>query len=207
MTTILRCGISLGFTGILVTSSLAALSVGGTARAAALAQASSTPVNPSAKTMAAFKQRVDEYMSLQKKLASEGPRLPNESTPEQIDKHQRELAVRLAAARSTARVGHFFDAEMQALVHQVMAKIFSSPTRRREFREAVMEENPRGVKLTINQRYPDQVPMATMPPELLEQLPALPGELEYRFVGESLILLDTVAHVIIDYMPRALPAA
>ena len=46
-----------------------------------------------------------------------------------------------------------------------------------------------------------------MPPDLLEVLPALPVELEYRFVGEALILLDTVAHIVVDYIPDVLPGA
>ena len=30
---------------------------------------------------------------------------------------------------------------------------------------------------------------------------------EYRFVGEALILLDTVAHIVVDYIPDVLPGA
>ena len=44
-----------------------------------------------------------------------------------------------------------------------------------------------------------------MPPEVLGALPALPVELEYRFVGDALILLDTHAHIVIDLVPDALP--
>ena len=44
-----------------------------------------------------------------------------------------------------------------------------------------------------------------MPPQLLSALPKLPEELEYRFIGERLILFDHHAHVIVDYVDRALP--
>jgi hypothetical protein len=69
-----------------------------------------------------------------------------------------------------------------------------------------MDDNPGGaVKLAVNARYPDDVPLSTMPPEVLKNLPPLPAELEYRFVGETLILLDPDAHLVVDFVPRALP--
>ena len=44
-----------------------------------------------------------------------------------------------------------------------------------------------------------------MPPDVLKALPPLPESLEYRFVGDSLILLDPHAHIIVDFLPNALP--
>jgi hypothetical protein len=44
-----------------------------------------------------------------------------------------------------------------------------------------------------------------MPPKVLEVLPKLPETLEYRFVGERLILFDNHAHLMVDYVDRALP--
>ena len=72
-------------------------------------------------------------------------------------------------------------------------------------RDSIAEENPAGTPIKINGRYPDAVPMSTMPPDILAALPQLPEELEYRFVGDRLVLLDTKAHLIIDYVDDALP--
>ena len=44
-----------------------------------------------------------------------------------------------------------------------------------------------------------------MPPLLLTQLPPLPPELQYRFLGRALILLDADANLIVDVVPDALP--
>jgi hypothetical protein len=44
-----------------------------------------------------------------------------------------------------------------------------------------------------------------MPPEVLQALPTLPEELEYRFVSEHLILLDPHAHIVADFIVDALP--
>jgi hypothetical protein len=47
--------------------------------------------------------------------------------------------------------------------------------------------------------------MATMPPAILAALPQMPEELEYRFVGAALVILDPHAHLIADFIPGALP--
>ena len=44
-----------------------------------------------------------------------------------------------------------------------------------------------------------------MPPQVLQTLPELTEDLEYRFIGDWLILLDTHAHVIADFIENALP--
>jgi hypothetical protein len=54
-------------------------------------------------------------------------------------------------------------------------------------------------------RFPAANEMATMPPSLLRALPPLPVELEYRLVGEHLVLRDVKAAMILDYIPNAVP--
>jgi hypothetical protein len=63
---------------------------------------------------------------------------------------------------------------------------------------SLMDENPMAARVAINERYPDTVPMSTMPPDVLAALPSLPSDLEYRFVGNRLILLDIRSHFVID---------
>lgn len=48
------------------------------------------------------------------------------------------------------------------------------------------------------------VPLTTIPPQVLQTLPQLTEDLEYRFIGNWLILLDTHAHVIADVIDNAL---
>jgi len=45
-----------------------------------------------------------------------------------------------------------------------------------------------------------------MPPQVLMVLPMLPDELEYRFVGRDLVLLDLHANLVVDVLREALPA-
>ena len=46
---------------------------------------------------------------------------------------------------------------------------------------------------------------STVPPQVLLSLPKLPEELEYRFVGRHVILLDVHAHTIADFIDNAFP--
>jgi hypothetical protein len=70
----------------------------------------------------------------------------------------------------------------------------------------IMDENPGIPELAVNERYPDTVPLSTMPPELLSRLPPLEEDMEYRFVGRRLVLLDAHAHMIVDFTGELLPA-
>jgi hypothetical protein len=52
--------------------------------------------------------------------------------------------------------------------------------------------------------YPAGAPVATVPAQILELLPVLPKELEYRFVGTDLILFDVSAYLMVDVVPNAI---
>lgn len=163
-------------------------------------------VNPDARVMAEFTKRLDGFLSLREKAKSGMPAQPKETTPEQIDAHQREFASRLAAARPDAKHGDMFTPAMQDVVRRLMAQMFADAKARQQLRDSLMDDNPGAtVALVVNSRYPDEVPLSTMPPAVLRNLPRLPAEVEYRFVGEALILLDADAHIVIDFMPNALP--
>jgi hypothetical protein len=51
---------------------------------------------------------------------------------------------------------------------------------------------------------PEGVPLSFMPPRLLASLPPLPPEVQYRFIGRSLVLWDVHANLIVDFLPGAL---
>jgi hypothetical protein len=63
----------------------------------------------------------------------------------------------------------------------------------------------RAFPLEVNQEYPQTSALQSTPPTLLSNLPKLPPELEYRIVGQELVLLDTKANLIVDLLPDALP--
>lgn len=164
-------------------------------------------VNPDAKIMADFVERVNKYVALHDTVKAQLPKLSDEATPKQIDTHQRDFAARMAKARAGAKHGDVFGPQMTQVVRKLMGQLFSDAKSRRQLRDSIMDDNPGASKalLTVNGRYPDAVPLSTMPPDVLTNLPKLPEAVEYRFVGENLILLDPDAHIVVDYVARALP--
>ena len=161
-------------------------------------------VNPDAKVLADFQKRVQDYVALHKKLEGSLPHLSKEATPQEIDQHQRALGKLMHDARADAKPGDLLTPAMQQQVRHLLRQVFHG-TQGKQLLSSIFDENPMDVRLSVNGRYPDTVPLSTVPPQVLQNLPTLPEDLEYRFVGRRLILLDTHAHTIADYMDRALP--
>jgi hypothetical protein len=161
------------------------------------------PVNAGAATIEAFKKRVDEYVALHRKLESTLPPMPKQTTPQQVDAHERALAKLIQQARVNAKPGDIFEPPMQELVRRLLAPVFTGKAGAQIKDEITDKEYKGSVKLVVNGRYPDEVPVSTMPPQVLAALPKLPEELEYRFVLTNLILFDPHAHIIPDFVEQA----
>jgi hypothetical protein len=175
--------------------------------AAACVHAQGTPPPAStsdAKTIAAFNQRTKDYAALHNKLEATLPSVPKDTTPELLDKHQRALEQLVVSNRKAARRGDIFTPDADRLLRRLLGQVFSGPEGVR-LKDTIMDENPSELKLAVNGRYPDEVPVSTMPPQVLAILPRLPVELEYRFIGNRLILLDIHAHTVVDFIDDVLP--
>ena len=160
--------------------------------------------NRDAQTLADFQTRVKNYLALRQKLLAGRPALPDKATPDQIDAYQRALGDAIIAARKGARKGDVFGADMTVMARRLLGPIFKGPDGA-AIRNAILEEAQPLVP-TINTRYPDDVPVSSMPPEILKALPKLEETLEFRFVGRHLILMDGPAHIIVDIVDNAMPS-
>ena len=167
------------------------------------AQGAGQPVNRDAQIMADFVKRVDEYVALRSKAESTLPSLPKQTNPTEVDAHERALTELIQKARTTAKQGDLFTPEMQGVVRKLLRPIFQGPGGKQIRAEILDKEYKGDVALKVNGRYPDQVPLSTVPPQVLKSLPKLPDDLEYRFIQLNLILLDPRAHIIVDYIPRS----
>jgi hypothetical protein len=165
--------------------------------------AQKAPVNANATTLQDFVKRVNEYVALHKKLESTIPSLPKQTTPAQVDQHERALGALIKQARANAKPGDLFTPAMQTLVRSLLRPIFSGTEGTHLKAEIVDNEYTGSVKIEVNGRYPDAVPLSTMPAQVLKVLPPLSEELEYRFILHTLILLDTHAHIIADFVDRS----
>jgi len=161
--------------------------------------------NVEVETMKDFEKRLGDYVALHKRIEDGLPAMPKEATPNQIDERQRDLLQRIAAARADAKQGDLFTPAMEKLVRDRFQQVFKNDSQGAAIKDSVMDENPVGMPIKVNQRYPDEVPLSTMPPDVLEFLPKMPEELEFRFVGQNLIIVDTHAHLIADFISNAIP--
>jgi hypothetical protein len=161
------------------------------------------PDDPNAEVIKEFLKRVDAYVTIHKKVEGTLPPLPKQTTPQIMDQHERALARLVQAARKGAKQGDIFTRQMQTLVKRLLLPIFSG-TDGAHVRSEIMDNEYKGnVVLTPNGRYPDEIPVSTVPPQVLQFLPKLPEEMEYRFVRQNLILFDPHAHLIPDWVPQA----
>jgi len=159
--------------------------------------------NPNAATIAEFVKRVDQYVALHRKLESTLPDLPKQTNPTEIDKHERALLRLIQEGRKNAKPGDLFTPAMQRLIRNILRPVFRGKDGQQIKNEILDNEYKGSVKLVVNGRYPDEVPISTVPPQVLSQLPKLPEELEYRFIRTNLILFDPHAHIIADFVERA----
>jgi hypothetical protein len=166
------------------------------------------PLSPEdARALATMNDRLREYVDLHLKLERSLPNLPKEATPQQIDQNQRALEKLMRETRTKAKPGDLFTPEAQPVIKRLLATVFGGPDGK-QLKASIMDENPVDpvqLKLSVNGRYPDTVPLTSVPPQVLQTLPKLNEDLEYRFVGDWLILLDVHAHLIADYIDNALP--
>ena len=167
------------------------------------AKKSVNPNDADAAVIKDFLKRVDGYVALHKKMEDTLPALPKQTTPQNIDQHERALARLIQEARKGAKQGEIFALAMQNLVRRHLRPIFRGTDGAHVRTEIMDNENKANVVLAPNGRYPDEIPVSTVPPQVLTFLPKLPEGLEYRFVRQNLILFDPHAHIIPDWIPQA----
>lgn len=172
--------------------------------AAAQPQTQKPPVNPDAKALADFNERVKKYLELHNRLEATLPSLPDQSDPKRIGDHQASFAKLIADARAGARPGDIFTPPVRQIFRRVIRNVLRGQSGR-EIRADILDENTKPVPLRVNGQYPSDVPLSSVPPRILDALPRLPEDLEYRFVERQLILFDNHAQLIADYMTNALP--
>jgi hypothetical protein len=160
-------------------------------------------VNPEAQLLGDFKQRIDKYMELHKRLEEQAPPLKKTDDPAKIKASQDKLAEAIRAERGSARQGDIFTPEIGALLRRLMYPETQGKDGA-ETKKAIKEDAPAAVSLKVNAKYPEGEPLPTVPPNLLANLPQLPEDLEYRIIGRDLILRDVHANLIVDFLPKAI---
>lgn len=171
-----------------------------------IVQAEQPVISPADKqTIKAFDERVKGYVKVRNEVKDKAPKLAKESTAEQIQAAENAFVEGLRAARANARSGDLFTSDIAQYIRATLKREFTG-TEKKEIKKVILDkETATPVPLKVNYPYPDPKEFVEMPATLLLKLPQLPKELKYRYVGRTLMLLDTDSNLIIDYMTNAVP--
>ena len=153
----------------------------------------------------AFREAVEAYAVLHRRLESTLPAYGPSPSPTAVHEREVEFERRLAAERRDAPEGALFVSPVQPLIRQALARLLAGSQGQALVGIIHEEDDERPSRARVNTRYPDAVPLSSVPTTVLAVLPPLPEELEYRFVGRDLILLDTGARLVADRLPGVLP--
>ena len=158
-----------------------------------------------------FSETVEEYVRLHRRVRSSLPPLDAAGEPRQILKAADRLATAIRAARPGARRGAVFN---PVVVASFRARIAYALSGRRdevvrlltEVEEDEEDERPPAGWSPVVNGPLDWFATGATPPSILKALPSLPDELQYRFIGLDLVLLDVDANLIVDILPGAVSA-
>jgi hypothetical protein len=151
-----------------------------------------------------FEQATHEYVALHREAARDLP--PLQISPDGLAIHQA-IEARAAAirrARADARIGDILTVDLGTIFRSRIRRAFELRGQAAAVVLAQMSEaGEEGQPPIVNGRFSWRSAVPT-PPCVLAVLPALPEQLQYRFVGLDLVLLDIDANLIVDILPIAI---
>ena len=162
------------------------------------------PSSQEKQVIAEFEKRVNDYVDLRKKEAGNAP-APT-SSAEKLEKTQKDLATKVREARQGAKQGNVFTPEIADYFRKQIASTLRGTQGAKVLTSLKHSEPVKGIGIAVNGAYPQNIPLQSTPASLLLNLPPLPKQLEYRMVNQDLVLRDTAANIIVDFLPHALPS-
>lgn len=153
-----------------------------------------------------FLDKVNEYDKLRNSLRGGIPAVGKKASAEEIHKHQQLLAAKIEETRSDAKKGDIFTPDSQKAFRHAIDSAHSGQ-RAKKIDRTIVQGEPLKLDLFVNKPYPEKIPATTVPPTLLQHFPKLPKKIEYRIVGDDLVLEDTESRLVIDIFQGAFPNA
>ncbi len=157
-----------------------------------------------AAVMQEFMKRVHNYVRVHALAAKQVPPLKSEDDPAKIEAAQQALASKIAELRAGSKPGDIFTPEIARVFRRILAPELNGKEGA-DTKEAIKDDAPPVAPLKVNAEYPSGATLPTVPAALLENLPTLPKEVEYRIINRHLLLLDAEAGIVVDYIARATP--
>ena len=162
----------------------------------------------------AFEDRVAQYVLQHRLLERTVPPLQPTRDMRQVEMAVQALALRIRLARTGALPGDLITPEVAMVFRRRIATSLTAGEWAAILAENAeeAEEDEEGVPagpppvLRVNMTWPEPVLFGFVPPLLLAALPRLPEELQYRIIGNALVLWDHHANLIVDFLPDAFAA-
>ena len=151
-----------------------------------------------------FQRRVAEYVALRNRLEGPRPRTLIGEVPPVLYLGRSALAEEIRRMRALARQGDLISPDMAAEFRRLIRVAIGEGQLPDVLRFAGDRASP-APPPQIDGDYPAGAARVITPPCLLRVFPPLPEEVEYRFLGRDLLLVDVKADVILDYLPDAIP--
>lgn len=146
-----------------------------------------------------FSTRIEQYAELRGRLQRTLPAVTVTDDVRQIRRDIRSLEHAIRGARPGAIQGEFFTDATSAEFKRALALIMDA-----DVWAVLMDDNPGAFSHDIDGNYPEGKTRSTIPGIVLANLPQLPDDIEFRFLGRHLILYDMRANIIIDRLPNAI---
>lgn len=163
-------------------------------------------VIPDEEAVLHFQRAAEDYALLHRQLERRLGPIEVTANTETLRRAIDTMAAAIRAARPDARQGDLFVPAVQDVIRERIARsLRSHDMTPADVRAAGMAERAdRGpVTLQVNGAFP-WAAGAAMFTCILEALPTLPPELQYRIVGNDLVLIDVHASLIVDLLPYAI---
>ena len=159
------------------------------------------------KALAEFNQRLQEYVAIRKEVNRGDAKQRETRDPAKIADARAMLAAKIREKRATAKPGDILSPHIQQHFRKFIAPELTG-VKGQNTKGSIKDEAPApgAVKMAVNAEYPKDQPLGTVPPNVLKALPELPEGIEFRFVDNYLTLRDAESNLIIEFMPRAIPA-
>jgi hypothetical protein len=170
----------------------------------ARAGAHQPPAEAERLALAEFGSRIQAYTELHRRV--EGPLPPIQVSPDpaEVQHTMDRLAQAIRDRRPGAHQGDIFSPAIAVVFRRLLRE--GCGDNLGELLAIVTEEVERPLPAPrVHARWPRAAPFSMIPPAVLCALPALPGELEYRFINRDLVLWDVHADLIVDFIKDAIP--
>ena len=168
---------------------------------------SQTPeISPSdQKILSEFSHKAQDYMDKEHSLTADKMKPTTDVAKLEQQRHQLRDAVQ--QSRPNAKQGDLFTPEVSQVFRRILVKLFNGPDGAKIRTSLQHAEPSASTQFKVNADFPNRngQPTQSVPPTVLQVLPALPKGLEYCMAGNTLALRDASANMVVDFLPNALP--